>query len=312
MDKEIKNIQSKISDYEKKLSDTVKGAEKINEYLFQYFGKKDIKVIVNDNEKFQLTRTEEIAKNLSEGEKTAIAFAYFIASLENKDTKLSDTIVFIDDPISSLDSNHLFNTYSFIKNVFHETIPKAARTNRKHTYKAAQLFISTHNFEFFNLLKDWIGELPKTDKEFYLIEKINTTGGKESIIKSLPKELMNYKSEYIYLFSVIYEFHINCTTDFRLLYSLPNFIRRFIETFCAFKYLATKFEEKLGLFIKDKVKRERVRKFAHYYSHSLGKDKFMEFSDPTESREIVNIVIEALKESDPDHCATLIAQVTPH
>ena len=33
--------------------------------------------------------------------------------IEEQNNKLSDTIVYIDDPVSSLDSTHLFNIYSF-------------------------------------------------------------------------------------------------------------------------------------------------------------------------------------------------------
>ncbi|MGP8217721.1 MAG: AAA family ATPase [Bacteroidia bacterium] len=100
-----------IKSIEKQLSEIVKGAEKINDYLIQYFGKDDIKVIATPQNKFQLQRSSVIAKNLSEGEKTAIAFAYFITKIEDKSTNLADIIVYIDDPISSLDANHLFNTY---------------------------------------------------------------------------------------------------------------------------------------------------------------------------------------------------------
>ncbi len=311
-DKEESLIENKILAYEKKLSDIVKGAEKINEHLFQYFGKNDIKVTVNSDEKFQLTRASEIAKNLSEGEKTAIAFAYFVASLENKDTKLSETIVFIDDPISSLDSNHLFNTYSFVKNVFYDYKRDPITNERKHQCKAAQLFISTHNFEFLNLIKQWLEKVKKVDKSFYLIERINKDINRESIIKELPIELLKFKSEYVYLFSVIYEFYNSLEMDFRLLYNLPNIVRRFVESFCAFKHLSTvSIDENLDLFIKDNIKRERVRKFVHYYSHSLSSKTIMEFSDATESREVIETVLNSLKLSDEEHYNSLIKQVSP-
>ena len=46
----------------------------------------------------------------------------------------------IDDPISSLDANHLFNTYALIK-----TQLAGCR----------QLFIATHSFEFYSLIREW-------------------------------------------------------------------------------------------------------------------------------------------------------------
>ncbi|RDI90865.1 hypothetical protein Ob7_07340 [Thermosipho africanus Ob7] len=41
-----------------------------------------------EKNKFQILKEGKKAKNLSQGEKTAIAFAYFIARLEDKDTDL--------------------------------------------------------------------------------------------------------------------------------------------------------------------------------------------------------------------------------
>lgn len=91
------------------LNETIKGASKLNEYLNVFFGKDDIRIESTTDKKFKLSRGEEVAKNLSEGEKTAVAFAYFVAKLEEQNNQISESIVYIDDPISSLDSNHLFN-----------------------------------------------------------------------------------------------------------------------------------------------------------------------------------------------------------
>lgn len=55
---------------------------------------------------FEVSRNEERAYNLSEGEKSLIAFAYYITRLESLSTEeKSKTILFIDDPVSSLDEN---------------------------------------------------------------------------------------------------------------------------------------------------------------------------------------------------------------
>ena len=43
-----------------------------------------------------------------------VTFAYFLATLENNGASLNQTIVFIDDPISSLDSNHIYAIYALI------------------------------------------------------------------------------------------------------------------------------------------------------------------------------------------------------
>ena len=43
-----------------------------------------------------------------------LPFCYFMAKLEDVETKGSKPIIWIDDPISSLDSNHIFFVYSLI------------------------------------------------------------------------------------------------------------------------------------------------------------------------------------------------------
>lgn len=301
---EITQIDKKITSIEEKLSETVKGAEKVNGYLSHYFGKEDIKARVTSDNKFQLLRAGNIAKNLSEGEKTAIAFAYFITKLEDKNTTIADAIICLDDPISSLDSNHLFNTYSFIRTKFYDETTK--------TLKCKQLFISTHNFEFFNLIKDWFLKVKEKYKSFYLVERTTNETKDESQIIQLPSLLLKFKSEYCYLFSLIYHFKKTPTKDFEQLYNLPNIIRRYLEAFAAFKYLSTRnVDENLDQLITDTVQCERVRKFIHYHSHSLSTNRIMQFSDMKECADVANIVLKAVETIDKEHFDSLVAELTP-
>jgi wobble nucleotide-excising tRNase len=64
-----------------------------------------------------------------------------MAKLEDEKSKDKKLIIWIDDPISSLDSNHIFFIFSLIETVIAK--PKI--------YK--QLFISTHNLDFLKYLK---------------------------------------------------------------------------------------------------------------------------------------------------------------
>ena len=72
------------------------------------------------------------AKRLSEGEKTAITFLYFVVGLQDQDFDLAEGIVVIDDPISSLDSSSVYQAFSFLKNAVKD---------------ARQIFLLTHNFD---------------------------------------------------------------------------------------------------------------------------------------------------------------------
>ena len=127
---EIEKLNQEIAEIDRKLSNELKGAERINEYLKLYFGKGNIIIDITSDKKYCLRRNGVRATNLSEGEKTAIAFAYFITRLDDRHTELENTVIYLDDPISSLDSNHLYNTFSVIK---------------RKLDKCKQLFISTRN-----------------------------------------------------------------------------------------------------------------------------------------------------------------------
>jgi wobble nucleotide-excising tRNase len=293
------------------LDETVKGAGVVNDYLKIFFGKDDIQITPTTDKKFQLLRGTDVAKNLSEGEKTAIAFAYFTAKLEEQNNKIADTIIYIDDPISSLDSNHLFNIYSFIKNTFYEFKIDSATNKGSHTAKCKQLFISTHNFDFHNLVFDWFKGLKKENQAYWIIERHKNSYKDESVIKQNGNLLTSFNSEYAYLFSLLHNFQTNPIDTYEFLYHLPNVARRFVETFLNFKYLERKgIDESIIKLISNPVECERVRKFMHYYSHSLTTDKFMKFADLAECQAVVDIIINSVDNLDPIHLTSLKTTVT--
>jgi len=293
------------------LDETVKGAGVVNEYLKVFFGKDDIQITPTTDKKFQLLRGTNVAKNLSEGEKTAIAFAYFTAKLEEQNNQIADTIIYIDDPISSLDSNHLFNIYSFIKNTFYEFKLDPTTNKKSHQPKCKQLFISTHNFDFHNLIFDWFKGLKKDTKDYWIIERHKNSHKDESVIKQNGNLLTSFNSEYAYLFSLLHNFQANPIDTYEFLYHLPNVARRFVETFLNFKYLErNKIDESIDKLITNPVECERARKFMHYYSHNLTTDKFMKFADLAECQAVVDIIINSVNALDPIHLTSLKETVT--
>ncbi len=226
----LKENNDEISRLEALLKNTVKGQEELNIYLKIFLSREDIQIGI-EKDKFVLKRGTHPATNLSEGEKTAIAFAYFLTELKSlkKEKKLKETIIFFDDPISSLDSNHIFQVRSLIQHFFKD----------KDEY--LQLFISTHNFEFFSVLLD--SSLFKNENKadtkhekcpYYLI---NRTTVDTSTIANLPKTLRSHKSEYAHIFAILKEYNElpnKETFQFKIL--LPNALRRFLELYTLFKY----------------------------------------------------------------------------
>ena len=160
------------------------------------------------------TEDQTTLQNLSEGEKTAIAFSYFLTKLKEVEDE-KKTIVYIDDPISSLDHNHIFQINAIIKDFFFTN----NNANKSWELKYDQLFISTHNFDFFSLLR----ELPLAKKgtvEYFFVRRVSKN---EATIESLPKSIKNYSSEYHYLFNEIYSYHKSENkNEFEKLYSIPN------------------------------------------------------------------------------------------
>lgn len=294
-------LDSEIRRIEMELSEAVKGAERINELLAAYFGKNDLRVLVSAENRFQIVRGGIVAKNLSEGEKTAIAFAYFVTRVQDRRHPLADTRIVIDDPISSLDANHLFNTYALIKTQL---------------ASCRQLILSTHSFEFFNLIREWVADDEKDIKKpqaewkkwgIFLVKR-NDDG--EAVLDQIPKELLKFKSEYHYLFSTLYHYDKAGAGDFECLLSLPNVVRRFMEAFGGIMIPLSKgLRGKMERIFPDEIVRERVWKFINHYSHNTTITRSLTIPDTSECKEIVRACLTAVRDWDGEYFRDLEAEV---
>jgi wobble nucleotide-excising tRNase len=293
-------LNSEIRKLEEELSEASKGAGRINELLAAYFGKNDLRVVVSSEKRFQIVRGSVVAKNLSEGEKTAIAFAYFITRVQDRRHPLPDTRIVIDDPISSLDANHLFNTYALIK-----TQLAGCR----------QLFLSTHSFEFFNLIREWVAadestKKPQADWKHWSVFLVKRTDDGEAVLDEIPKELLKFKSEYHYLFSTLYHFDKAGAGDFDCLLSLPNVVRRFMEAFGGIMIPLSKgLQGKMERIFPEEVVRERVWKFINHYSHNTTITRSLTIPDLSECKAVVQACLNAVRSWDGDYYSDLEAEV---
>ncbi|EIA6089471.1 AAA family ATPase, partial [Campylobacter jejuni] len=196
-------LESRIEKYKEKLSNLETSTSNINKYLKSYFGHNMLELKVKKDDKgqlngeFEILRNGKQAKNLSEGECSLIAFCYFVASLKDANTKDKNPIIWIDDPISSLDNNHIFFIFSVIEN---EIV-------RKNSFE--QFFISTHNLDFLKYIKRLKKSKSKQSKndekeydfpQYYFIEKSVKESMETSEVKKLPKCLEKYTTEFNYLF----------------------------------------------------------------------------------------------------------------
>ncbi|MDP9154669.1 MAG: AAA family ATPase [Pseudomonadota bacterium] len=246
---------------EAQISQAQKGRESINDQISSLLGSNEIQIEVVkevDTERFRLTRRGLVAKNLSEGEKTAIAFSFFLTKLrELKD--FSKSIVYIDDPISSLDSNHIFQVNSIIRETF---LVKETASNQWKT-TCGQLFISTHNFEFFSLLR----EFPGNGTRYFQTKRTSPT---VSTFTNLPASILKYSSEYHYLFGVIHKFHYSADkAELEVLLAIPNAVRQFVELYSYARvphFIKGTVDHRIEtLFGSEKSK--RILKVLHHFSH---------------------------------------------
>jgi wobble nucleotide-excising tRNase len=101
----LESQKSRIQVLTNSLSDVGVGAEKFNEALSRFLGRTELTLrFKTEAAGYEIIRNNSGTHdgNLSEGEKTAIAFIYFVVKLTENNNKLKETIVVVDDPISSL------------------------------------------------------------------------------------------------------------------------------------------------------------------------------------------------------------------
>lgn len=307
----VARLRPEISTLQAQISKAQQGREKINERLASMLGGEAVQIhVVKDaegQERFQLIRKSGVvAKNLSDGERTAVAFSYFLTKLQEiKPAEFKETVVYIDDPISSLDANHIFQVTAAIRAVFFNQKDKSEpwQTTCK------QLFISTHNFEFFSLLRDIKPKTSKAGAKLYLIKRIDE---KSSTLMDMPSSLAKYQSEYHFLFEVISRFHnAPDKTDHEVLMLLPNAMRRFVELYTYSRLPGPKDTEQVderaeALFGVERAK--RILKIFHYFSHGNTLDRLAGNNELIFDLEhAVNDLMEAIAATDKPHMDALVA-----
>ena len=262
----------------------------------------EFRAIEENKAEFKIYRNGIEADNLSEGECSLVGFCYFMAKLQNADKK---SVVWIDDPISSLDSNHIFFIFSLIDSELFE--------NKDLKFK--QLFISTHNLDFLKYLKK-LKSVSSKKANLYIIEK-NENG---SQIKYMPKFLKNYTTEFNYLFEQIYN-HKNIDetkdedTKTTLVYNFGNNLRKFLEIYLFFKYPTEKSfgAEVIEQFFKsdsDKTIQILINRYANEFSHLREiLERGMKPLDIPESKKIAEFVLKTIKQKDPEQFKALCESI---
>jgi wobble nucleotide-excising tRNase len=290
-------LKTQIVELELEVRQHRRPAEELNQEVAAYLGRDELRFEVEQNG-YRIMRGGHPAMHLSDGERTAIAFLYFLKSLKATDFDLETGIVVIDDPVSSLDANSLFSAFGFLK---------------QRTAEAGQLFVLTHNFTFFRQVRNWYYNLPNQKKKdvsqqparFYMLATEFVGGVRTARLDSLDPFLHQYESEYHYLFKRVHE-EANKAVVPRLetYYAIPNIARRLLEAFLAFRIPDKPGElfQKLECIEYDTAKKTRILRFLHTYSH------FDQVAEPdhdpsvlSETPAILQELLEFIRHCDPDH-----------
>lgn len=322
----INLIRNKISQLKAQLKDESKGADRVNDYLNNFFGHqslslKAIEEIPGDASsgyRFEITRNDKKAFHLSEGECSLIAFCYFMAKLEDIETKGNQPIIWIDDPISSLDANHIFFIYSLINAeiVKPEKYEDGGEIKERDRFK--QLFISTHNLDFLKYLKRLPGvnnderkKEAKRKSSFLIIERED----KASIIRRMPNYLRDYVTEFNYLFEQIFKCaSINTVDDsnYTTFYNFGNNARKFFEIYLYYKFPDKGMtEDTLELFFGDeRIPAVLTDRINNEYSHLAG--IFERGSTPVEVPEMqtaAKLILQKIEERDRNQYSALLQSI---
>ena len=301
---EVKRIHEDIDRLEREVVHHRQPAEELNRDLREYLGHSELQLQIKDTG-YLITRNGSPAnKTLSEGETTAIALLYFLKSLEDRQFDMAHGVVVLDDPVSSLDQNSIFAAFGYIR----------ARTDT-----AGQVFVFTHNFLFFRLVREWFKNLRgplKNEYKIYMVLCSPGVGGRTSSLQVIDPLLMNYESDYHYLFYRMYRMAKDPPpATLEAYYSAPSIARRVMETFLAFRVPDIKGQQRLfsqmKVFDFDNAKKTRIYRFLQTHAHRDaigGIDEDLTLL--MESRSVLQDILDFMMAADKDHVERMVSSVT--
>ncbi len=291
-------IKNAISVLERELKSHRPAVDALNLDLKNYLGHSDLQLEV-ENTGYRLKRNGQYANDLSEGEKTAFAFLYYLQTLNQDGFDIKKSIIVVDDPVSSLDSNSLFYAFGFM---------------RANIRDANQIFILTHNFQFFAMVRQWFRHIPKRDKvtKYYQMTRNIIDGKRNAGLSPLDKLLMEKESEYHYLFSTLQAraAQPDGIYDLEHDYSYPNMARRLLESFLGFKYPEEeKFYRRIERTGFDPSKRLRIERYVQAGSHEEAgiPESPFDASLLAETGSVMGDILDMIRHVDNVHYDGLIA-----
>ncbi len=220
--------------------------EAINSYLKalnlpKYSLDKDYRIVLN-SDALENSKAEMI---LSDGEKTTLAFAYFLARLKlfYKKEDLKNLVVVIDDPISSLDEQRIYSTSDIVAKINQELVGEALEKDEK-----AQVFVLTHNHTFMARLINMVGK----NARYFQLERHQN----QLKIVCKNKVVGYFDTFYLLLFKEVYAFakKEKVQDNFNEAINYGNKVRILLESFLKINFIDS-FLGGNNVFEEDKIKK---------------------------------------------------------
>ena len=224
--------------------------------------------------------------------------------LDSRDSKNGKLIIFIDDPISSLDSNHIFYMFSLIETII------------CHPQKYHQLFISTHNLEFLKYVQR-LTEKNKGRCNLSIWREECDNSESRSVIGEMPPLLRDNITEYGFLFREIYRYVKPCGGDrskclekeYTQFYNLPNNMRKFLECYFSYRHPHSQSpldRENLEWLFGDTPFPAMINRIINEGSHlAWGGRGASLITDTKEAEDASLRILKAIKKKDPEHFDSL-------
>lgn len=168
----IRELKDRIAKIEVAIISHRRPAEELNQDLQQFLGHDLLRLEAKESG-YKIMRKDEVATELSLGERAAISFLYFLKTLDDKDFDRSRGVVVIDDPVVGLDEKSMSYAFNFLQD---------------RVANVGQLFILTHNQQFFQQVKAWFSNDSKSSASYYKLDCTIESGTRYSKLAPLLYE----------------------------------------------------------------------------------------------------------------------------
>lgn len=252
-DQKDNDLQS-IAKYQNQMTNVEESVKKINSAIASIgISGFTIKKIDGEGTSYRLVReksSNDVYKSLSEGEKTLITFLYFLelcsGSVDaDKPVVLSDRVIVIDDPISSLSHNYV---YEVAAHIYHRVLCSSVGFK--------QVVVLTHNLFFFHEL---LRNAPKSVTKKYACFRVSK--GAHSAIAVLGHE--DIKNDYETYWQVLRDARgskVHAAV-------LPNMMRNILEHYFGFIHKNDDLLNALAALEKDDLECKPLYRYINRQSH---------------------------------------------